>query len=83
MLICVVALACISPASPALVRLAANQFSTPSPRQNNIVGVPVIVLKMLVTVKVVKSTDTLPQQELDKVHTPHDHLFGILLADFR
>ncbi len=37
MVICVVALAWISPASPALVRLAANHFSTPLlPRQYHI-----------------------------------------------
>ncbi len=39
MVICVVALACISSASPALVRLAANHLSTPYTRQNNIDGV--------------------------------------------
>ena len=39
MVICVVALACISPARTALVRLAANHFSTPYTRQNNIDGI--------------------------------------------
>ena len=39
MVICVVALASISSASAALVRLAANHLSTPSTRQYNIDGV--------------------------------------------
>ena len=36
MVICVVALACINPASASLVRLAANHFSTPYTHQTNI-----------------------------------------------